>query len=438
MDAGGIRVELRVLGPIELAAGSRLIDLGTRMHRAVLSILVMEADRVVSLDRLIDNLWGDDPPQTATKALQVYISGLRKALDPNRPPGVPSGILVTQPPGYVLRVPPGVIDANRFEMLADEGQALLAAGRPDAACDALDRSLRLWRGPAYEDVAFESFLQTEIARLNELRAGAAEARVEAVLALGRHAEAVVDVDRMVVEEPLRERRWELLALALYRGGRQGDALRVLNRARRTLGEELGLEPGPDLRRLERDILAQSPALDWRPPPENTSSAIRRVPAGRATELILSLAPDAPPTAPERSSTAAVLPPGECPHGFSLADMAAAIAPFTMSGNDPTEYPDTPFQILHVASFDLQMIAGGTLATGTQLFTVPAGTQFYLPIFSVTDVPPVVGVFPATAAEAVPYFFDPAHHGGRDFEVVVDGTPTAIGSEYLAGAPARPR
>lgn len=345
-------------------------------------------------------------------------------------------MLVTQPPGYVLRVPAEAIDARRFETLAAEGQALSGAGRPAAASDVLSLSLRLWRGSAYEDLAYESFVQSEIARLHQLRATVAEARVEAVLARGRAAEAVVDAESMVAEEPLRERRWELLALALYRAGRQGDALRAINRARRTLGEELGLELGPDLRRLEQEVLAQSPSLDWRPSLEHPSQVARRVPLRHTSAVILALASAAAPLATGSRTGASVRPAAACPHGFSLAEMARVVSSFTMSGNDPKHYPDTPFQVLYVEDVEMEMIAGGTLATGTQSFVVPAGTEFFASIFSVTDAPPVLPEFPATAAEAPSYFFDAGKYGGN-FEVLVDGRSTTLGPDYLTGPVAVP-
>ena len=426
-------MELRVLGPMEVVVDSHPIELGTRMHRAVLSLLVMELDRVVSVDRLTDCLWGDEPPPTATNALQVYVSGLRKILDPQRAPGAASQILVTQSPGYVLRVPPNAIDAVRFEALTAEGQSLLGAERPAAAYDVLGLGLNLWRGSAYQDLEFESFLQPEIARLSELRATAAEARAEALLALGRHTEAVLDIDRLVSEDPLRERRWGLLALALYRAGRQGDALRALHGARQTLGEQLGVDLGPDLCRLERDILDHRPTLDWRPPVEQPATAMRRVPLRHANGGgMLALFPKSAPLARRWSKTSPVRAPGERPFGFSAADMTSAVAPFAISGSDPALYPDTPFQILYAADVDLEMAGGGVLATGRQLFTVAAGTEFFVQLLGLDDIPPTVGEYPQTSSEAIPYLFDPAHNGARDFEVIIDGASTAIGPDYLVG------
>lgn len=425
-------MEFRVLGPVEVTDGPRTIDLGSRMHRAMLSLLVVNAGRVVSLDRFIDCLWGDDPPASATNALQVYVSGLRKILEPERPVKAGSGVLVRRSPGYVLQVPTTAIDAFRFELLAEEGRALLDAGRPGPACDTLGRALGLWRGPPYEDLAFESFLQNEIARLNELRATTAEARAEGLLAQGHADEAVLDAERLVGEDPLRELRWELVALALYRHGRQGEALRALSRARTVLAEELGVEPGAALRRLERDILAQSPELEWRVPERQQSGAARRVPFRHVPRVLSGYGlPDG--SAPAASvGRGAVLPPDECPFGFSLASMSVLATTFTMDGNNPARYPHTPFQILYTASLEVAPVATGCFVSGGNVFAVKSGTRLYATLLVMNDIPPVIGTFPETPDEARAYFLDDALYGGRDFEVVVDGVRTAIDADYLAG------
>ena len=292
-------MEFKVLGPMEVLEGGCRLDVGPRMPQAVLAILVINANRVVSVDRLIDQLWGDTPPATATPMLQGYVSRLRRALEPDRTPGTSARVLVTQPPGYVLRTPTDAVDSERFETLTREGLAALAQGRPTAAGEALRRGLALWRGAPYGDLAFESFVQTEIARLAGLRASASEALAEADLALGHHVEVISDLERLAAADPLRERRWELLALAYYRSGRQAHALRTLDQARTTLVEELGLEPGPSLRRLEGDILAQSASLDWTPPAEDGGPI-----GASAVDTDRSGTPDPPgtpdiPPAPER-------------------------------------------------------------------------------------------------------------------------------------------
>ena len=424
-------LEVRVLGPVEATNGAQPVDLGTRMHRAVLSLLVMEAGRVVSSDRLVDCLWGDDPPTTASKALQVYVSGLRKVLEPHRPPGAPWHVLLTRPHGYAFGLPSDAIDAVRFEKLVAEAQTARDAGRIGRACERLDRGLELWRGSAYEDLAFEEFLQPEIARLHEVRATAAEARVDARLALGRHSEAVADGEVMVAEAPLREQRWRLLALALYRDGRQGEALRTLDRARRTLGEQLGLALGPALRRLEQDILAQSPVLDL-PLADEQAARTQRVSMQRAPGVIRSMASAGLIGAVAAREGTHVLPPTACPHGVSLSAMAAFMAPFTMSGNEPAYYPATPFQVLYVDTIDVRPAGTGTVASGTNAFTASAGTYFYTSLFAATDGTPVLGTFPLSPAEAPAYLFDPGQWGAREFEVIVDGSSTPLAPEYVAG------
>ena len=254
-----------VLGTLEVVDGERVLDLGRPKQRAVLAVLLLEANRVVGLDRLIDLLWGEEAPARSTASLQAYVSNLRRILEPGRSPRTPPEVLLTQPPGYVIRVGPEELDASRFETLAASGPRLLAGGRPQEALDALDAALSLWRGPALADFAYEDFARAPARRWEELREVAAEDRMDAVLALGRHAAAVGELEALVAEAPLRERRWAQLVVALYRCGRQGDALRAYARARATLAEELGVDPGPDLARLEADVLAQAPHLEWRPP-----------------------------------------------------------------------------------------------------------------------------------------------------------------------------
>src|SRR5919198_1179871 len=259
-------MQYRILGPLEVADGPRLLDLGGPKQRAVLAALLVEANRVVSLDRLIDELWEDEPPPRATASLQAYISNLRRELEPDRAPRSPARVLVTQPPGYLLRVDPDDIDASRFEALVARGRGLLEAEDPQAALTALSNALRLWRGPALAELASEPFAQVEATRLEGLRLLAVESRLEAELALGRHAAVAPELEALVGTHRYRERLWGLLLLALYRCGRQADALHAFQDARAILAEELGIDPGPALQQLEGYILQQSPLLDWRPPP----------------------------------------------------------------------------------------------------------------------------------------------------------------------------
>ncbi|MGH8935780.1 MAG: BTAD domain-containing putative transcriptional regulator [Acidimicrobiia bacterium] len=276
-------LEFRMLGPLEVARDGRSLDLGPTQQRAVLCVLLIQANRVVSTDRLLDDLWGEQPPKTAPHALQVHISKLRKLLEPDRPPGAPGEVLVTRSPGYVLLVPPESRDAPRFEALAAEGRSALRLGRFEQAAEVLAEGLALWRGPALADFAYRPFAEGEAARLEELRLAAVEDRIEADLALGRHAGLVGELESWVREHPLRERLWAQLMLALYRSGRQADALRAYQTVQATLREELGLDPGPELRNLEEAILGQAPELAGvaepspQPPPQGRGSDPSREP-----------------------------------------------------------------------------------------------------------------------------------------------------------------
>jgi DNA-binding SARP family transcriptional activator len=246
-------MEFRVLGSLEVVDRGREIPLGGAKQRAVLAILLLHAGEVVSVDRLVDELWGERPPDTATKTVQVYVSRLRKALG--------NGALLTRGGGYLLHVNSDGLDANRFEHLVGEGQAALARGDARTAGDLLRQGLALWRGPPLADFTYHGFAQTEIARLDELRLAALEARIEADLADGRHAALIPELEALVRDHPTRERLRGQLMLALYRSGRQREALDSYQDARRTLAEELGLEPSRNLQALQRAILAQDPALD---------------------------------------------------------------------------------------------------------------------------------------------------------------------------------
>lgn len=245
-------MEFRVLGSLEVKVDGRQIPLGGARQRAVLAILLIHRREVVSVDRVVDELWGERPPATATKTVQVYVSRLRKEFG--------EGVLVTRGGGYALEVDADQVDADRFELLAAEGREALDRGDHSGAAQTLSEALGLWRGPPLADFAYESFAQNEIARLAELRLVAVENRVEADLALGRHAALVGELETLVAEHPARERLRGQLMLALYRSGRQSEALESYRDAQRTLVEELGLEPGPELQELERAILAQDPAL----------------------------------------------------------------------------------------------------------------------------------------------------------------------------------
>ncbi|WP_067793538.1 AfsR/SARP family transcriptional regulator [Actinomadura formosensis] len=244
-----------VLGPVTAWDGSgNVIPLKGPRHRAVPARLIIARGRVVPVSLLVDDLWMD-PPSDGVGAVRTFVAALRRVLEPDRPPRTPPRLLVTEGPGYALRPGPDGVDAWWFERA-------VTATRPAAELlTALDEALGRWRGPAYAEFAGEPWARAERARLAELRLRAVERRAEARLALGLAADAVPDLDAHVAEHPWREEGWRLLALALYRTGRQGDALAVLRRARTLLVEQLGVDPGPELRRLEEDILRQADHLD---------------------------------------------------------------------------------------------------------------------------------------------------------------------------------
>jgi DNA-binding SARP family transcriptional activator len=252
-----VPVGFGVLGPVTAwdAAGNALGLKGPR-HRAVLARLLIARRRVVPVSRLVEDLWAE-PPGDAVGAVRTFVAALRRALEPGRPPRAPARLLVTEGPGYALRAEPDAVDAWRFERAVTDA----AARSPGDGLVRLDEALGWWRGPAYAEFAEEPWARTERSRLTELRLRAVERQAEARLALGLAAEAVPDLDAHVTEHPWREDGWRLLALALYRAGRQGDALAVLRRARALLVEQLGVDPGPGLRRLETDILRQAGHLD---------------------------------------------------------------------------------------------------------------------------------------------------------------------------------
>lgn len=247
-------MDYRILGPLEAWTGERQLPLGGPRQRALLAILLLRANEAVSTDRLIDELWGERPPATAANTVQVYVSQLRKTLEAR-------DAIETRAPGYAVRVRPGELDLHRFEELAGRGRRALAGGRAGEAAEALRAALELWRGPALADLAFEAFAGAAVLRLEELRLAALEERLEADLALGRHTELVPELEAIVAEHPLRERARGQLMLALYRAGRQADALDAFQEARRTLVDELGIEPGPALKQLERAILTHDASLE---------------------------------------------------------------------------------------------------------------------------------------------------------------------------------
>ena len=243
-----MRLEFRILGPFEVEGDSGPVALGGQKQRALLAALLLEGGRVVATERLVDLLYGEDAPKTATTSLQNAISRLRRELG--------ADVLETRAPGYVLQVSPEQVDARRFEQqLRDARRAA-----PQERRDLIEQALGLWRGPALADFAFEQFAQAEIRRLEELRVAALEERIEADLELGGHGDVVGELEALVREHPLRETFCRQLMLALYRSGRQAEALDAYQGARTRFVEELGIEPGPELKQLQAEILRHEAGL----------------------------------------------------------------------------------------------------------------------------------------------------------------------------------
>src|SRR5215475_14296392 len=253
---GGPAMDFRILGPLEVARDGAPLALGAAQQRAVLAVLVLHRGEVVSTDRLDNELWGERPPAAAAKTVQVYVSQLRKALG--------AGVILTQGRGYRLAATPGQVDAARFEELAGEGRRALAAGDAARARERLCAGLGLWRGEPLAEFTYERFAQSDIARLREARLAAAEDRIDADLALGAGSELIGEIESLIAANPLAERLRGQLMLALYRAGRQADALAAYRQASELLREELGLEPGRSLQELEHAILEHDPRLDGRP------------------------------------------------------------------------------------------------------------------------------------------------------------------------------
>jgi DNA-binding SARP family transcriptional activator/tetratricopeptide (TPR) repeat protein len=288
---GESRLRFSVLGSFRVDRDGVEIGLGPRLQRTLLAILVVDAGHAVPVDRLIDLLWREDPPAAALASVQAYVSQLRRVLEPGRPARTPARVLVTQDPGYMLRVQDDQVDALRFHELVRRGHDDLEEGRPSAAAAVLEEALALWRGDPLAEFAAEPWSVAAVARLTEAHDLAAEDRIDTWLALGRHVQAVAELEAMVEARPLRERRWGQLIVATLRSSQQADALRAYQRCRAVLVGELGLEPGARLRRLETAVLAQDPALDWHPAGE-------AVPAlGRAGAQPADLLPTVGPSVP---------------------------------------------------------------------------------------------------------------------------------------------
>ena len=320
-DRGRTIVEFRILGPLEVQANGHRLQLGGRKQRALLAVLLLNANQVVSRDRLVDALWGERPPQTASHTLDAYVSRLRKALAGS---GDGGARLVTQTPGYVLRIAHDQLDLTCFEQLMADGQRALDAGEPELAAVKLRQAEALWRGRPLADLEFEPFAHAHVDRLEQLSCATTEQRVEAELALGRHEQLVPELQALVTEYPLRERLRGQLMLALYRSARQVEALAVYRQGRVLLREELGVDPSPRLQELERAVLRQDPALAVPP---------ARTPSGPASARAGSIVPAQGTRAPRRRvalsglAVAAVLL-----IALGLSQVRGAPRPATVDGN----------------------------------------------------------------------------------------------------------
>jgi predicted ATPase/DNA-binding SARP family transcriptional activator len=264
-------MEFGILGPLAVWKDGEEVALAAK-PKALLAILLFRANTLVTTDLLVDELWGESPPARAVKTVQVYLSQLRKLLG--------EGVIETRPGGYLLNVAPGALDLVRFESLVERGRALLAGGAATEAVPLFARALELWRGPALADLRHEPFAANEAARLEELRLAVLGQRLEGELALGRHLESIPELEALVREHPLHEHIWELLILALYRAGRQSDALAAYREARTTLVDELGLDPSHSLQQLEKAILVQDPRLEL----GETDDSVAHFPSGTVTFL----------------------------------------------------------------------------------------------------------------------------------------------------------
>ena len=286
-------MEIRILGPLEVVAAGDPVDLFSGKARLLLAALVVHANQVVSTDRLFEFLWRGQPPDSAANTLQTYVSHLRRSLEPERRPRQRSRLVVTREPGYLLTVDRDQIDAVRFERLAGEARLVLGSA-PDKAAALLHTALSLWRGEPLADFTFEPFAQSEITRLTELRLTALEDRIEAELALGGHTALCSELAQLARDHPLRERMSGQLMVALYRCGRQAEALRAYADLRARLVEQLGIDPSPALGRLQEAILRQDPELEWPWAPKSPApvpgpaalAAVEDAPAERSVEAIV--------------------------------------------------------------------------------------------------------------------------------------------------------
>lgn len=287
-----VLVEFHALGPVEALVAGRQVNLGAPKQRALLALLLSRVGQPVALDVMLEALWAGHPPPSATTSLQAYVANLRRVLEPDRAPRTPATVLRTCPQGYLLDNSVVDLDVHRFGERAKAGWQARDNGDPQRALGEFEAGLALWRGQAYVEVANAAWVAPDAARLEELRLSVVEARCAALLAVGAHEVAVAELEAFIQAHPLREYGCELLSLALYRAGRQADALGVLRTVQTRLTEELGIDPRPALKDLEREILNQAPTLDWQP--ASAAPAIT-VPSGPAASS--SASTTAPPSSP---------------------------------------------------------------------------------------------------------------------------------------------
>jgi DNA-binding SARP family transcriptional activator/DNA-binding beta-propeller fold protein YncE len=337
-------MEFLILGPLEVRNGGKTLRLGAAKQRALLGVLLLHANETVSTSRLIDELWGERPPATAEKLVHGYVHALRKQLG--------SGVLETHTPGYRLRVEPRSLDLLEFERLTEEARVASVSH----SIELRRRALALWRGPPLDDVALEGPERHHLGRLNELRLTAQIERIDAELQLGRHAQLVGELEALVAEQPFQERASALLMLALYRSGRQAEALDVCRRVRRRLNDELGLQPGQELRDLEAAILRQDDSLT---PPADAASA----PAVEPTSTVDRMTSAAPASRRSRTAVGVVL--------TLLAVSAVAVAAFLLRGTpEPVVVPPNSVAAIDPATNRVTAI----LQTGIQPGPVAAGAR----------------------------------------------------------------
>ena len=266
------RLALAILGPLRVTNAGVSVALGGRQQRAILARLAVAGASGVSLEQFADMLWGERPPGGFATTIQTYIFHLRKLLEPERGRGAPGRVLVTENGRYRLPLPPDALDVTAFRHTVDAGRRLLADGEPAAGAAEMQKALALWRGEVLEDLADYEFVAPLASRLNEERLAAVEGQIDCELALGHHVAAIGELDELIARHPLREQLHQRRMLALYRSGRQSEALTSYDQLRRQLRDELGVDPGEPVQRLHQQVLTHDPALDLQPPPDSDRPA----------------------------------------------------------------------------------------------------------------------------------------------------------------------